>query len=41
MDPDSDPGGPETHGSYGSGFESGSATLRKKAVMLFVLLKKR
>ncbi len=27
MDPYSDPGGPETYGSFGSGFGSGSATL--------------
>jgi hypothetical protein len=29
MDPDADPGGPKTYGSYGSvsGFGSGSATL--------------
>jgi hypothetical protein len=29
MDPDSDPGGPKTYGSYGSCFGSGSATMRQ------------
>jgi hypothetical protein len=30
MDPDADPGGPKTYRSYGSGCESGSATLDVK-----------
>jgi hypothetical protein len=33
-DPDTDPGGPKTYGSYGSGSGCGSETLEKKSIIL-------
>jgi hypothetical protein len=38
MDPDSDPGGPKTYGSYGTGY--GSATLKQRGRKITKILQK-